>query len=73
MVAEILVASVACIGTVIGSGLGVVASNKLVSFRLDQLEKRVEDLCSLVGRVAIIEHDTASLQRKIEDLEEQST
>lgn len=67
---EIIVAVVACIGTVIGSGLGVLASNKLVTFRLEQLEKKVEKHNCLVERVTVVERDIKTAFNKIEFVEE---
>jgi hypothetical protein len=61
MSSELIVAAVACFGTVVGSGLGIVASSRLVSFRLEQLEKMVEKLGALVERVAVVERDLKTI------------
>jgi predicted ester cyclase len=54
---EVIVAILSLVGTLAGSFMGVYVSGKLVNFRLDALEKRVEKLCQLTERVAVVEHD----------------
>jgi len=64
---EIWVAILALVGTLTGSLSGVLISNKLVNFRLDELEKRVEKLFLLSERVAIIERDVKSISGEVKD------
>jgi len=40
--AEVVVAVISGLGTLLGSMIGVIASNKLVQYRLQELEKKVE-------------------------------
>ena len=42
---EILIALFSLLGTLVGSGGGILVSNKLVNYRLDQLEKKVDKYC----------------------------
>lgn len=65
----VIVAIFGCLGTIIGSGLGVVASSKLTNFRLQQLEKKVEKhncvierTFKLEGQVTEIFHDMKELK-----------
>ena len=37
---EVLIALLSLLGTFIGAGGGVLVSNKLINYRLDQLEKK---------------------------------
>ncbi len=67
MSTEIWVAILALVGTLTGSLSGVLISNKLVNFRLDELEKRVEKLFLLSERVAIIERDVKSISGEVKD------
>ena len=60
MHAELLVALLSLLGTLIGSVSGIVIANKLVNFRLDALERKVESLCRLAERVAVVEHEVKS-------------
>lgn len=59
MTGEILVATLSFIGTCIGSWGGL----KLMSYRIEQLEKRVEKHNSVIERVF-------KLEQKVSDLED---
>lgn len=59
MIGEILVAILSFIGTCIGSWGGL----KLMSYRIEQLEKRVEKHNSVIERVF-------KLEQKVSDLED---
>jgi tetrahydromethanopterin S-methyltransferase subunit G len=66
---EILVALLALAGTLIGSFTGILVANKLVNFRLEQLEKKVEKHNNLVERIAMAENDIKIINHRIDDLE----
>ena len=51
MVSEIAVAICSLIGTVIGSIAGILASNKLTNYRIEQLEKKVDKHNSIIERM----------------------
>jgi hypothetical protein len=68
---EIVVAGLACVGTVLGSLFGVLASNKLVVYRLEQLERKVSVHNNLVERMTIVERDLAATDRNIEGIRRQ--
>ena len=56
------------LGTVVGSLLGVVASNKVWQYRLAQLEQKVEKHNNLVERTYKLEGRMDAADREIEDL-----
>jgi len=65
----IIVAIIGCLGSVLGSLLGVIATSKLTQYRLSQLEEKVnkhnnvvERTYSLEGRVTELEHDVKDLK-----------
>lgn len=69
MNSTIIVALVSFAGTVIGTIGGIIASNKLVTYRLEQLEKKVdlhnnavERLFKVEGKVSEMDHDIADLK-----------
>ena len=64
----IIVAALAMIGTILGSWMGVRESNKMVNFRLDALEKKVEKHNNIVERTAILERDLKTAYRLIEEI-----
>lgn len=72
----IIVAILSLVGTLGGSLLGILASNKLVMYRIEQLEKKVEKHNNVLERVYILEKDDAVIKEdlkvvnhRIEDLE----
>lgn len=64
----VIVACLSLLGTVIGSGLGVIASNKLVQYRLEQLEKKVQAHNNLVERTYKIEGHLEECMHDIKEL-----
>lgn len=73
----IIVALLSLAGTLAGSLLGILAANKLVIYRIEQLEKKVEKHNQVVERVyslerseAVIEEEIKVANHRIDDLEE---
>ena len=67
---EIAVALLALLGTLGGSFFGVLASNKLTNFRIEELEKKVEKHNNLVERMALVEASTKSAHKRLDELHE---
>jgi hypothetical protein len=65
---ELLVALLALAGTLAGSFSGILVANKLVNYRLEQLEKKVEKHNNLIERVAMAENEIKIINHKIDDL-----
>ena len=72
----IIVAILSLIGTLAGSLLGIVAANKLVIYRIEQLEKKVEKHNNVLERVydlekseAVIKEEITVANHRIDDLE----
>lgn len=68
MDSEIIVAIISGIGTLLGSGLGVLAANKLVTFRLERLERKQDIHNGVIERVYKIEGQITEIQHDIKDL-----
>lgn len=73
---SIIVALVSLAGTLGGSFLGVVAANKLTTYRIEQLEKKVDKHNQVVERVyllekrdAVEEEEIKVINHRIDDLE----
>jgi tetrahydromethanopterin S-methyltransferase subunit G len=66
---ELWVAILALAGTLIGSFSGILVANKLVNFRLEQLEKKVEKHNSIIERIAMAENEIKIISHRIEDVE----
>lgn len=68
MSSEIVVALLGLIGTLAGSFLGVLASQKLTQFRLVKLEEKVAQHNNLIERTYILEGQVAECIHDIKDL-----
>ena len=62
---SVIVAVISGICTLLGSGLGVIASGKLTSYRIEQLEKRVDQHNHLVERMYALEDRMNILDEKV--------
>lgn len=65
MSSEIIVAACSLIGTAIGSFSGM----RLMSYRIEQLERKVDKHNNFAERVPILEEKIAVANHRIEDLE----
>lgn len=65
MVSEIIVAGFSLIGTFIGSFSGM----RLMSYRIEQLEKKVDKHNNFAERVPILEEQIKVVNHRITDLE----
>ena len=70
MDSTVIVAAVSCLGTVIGSMFGVIASSNKTIYRIEQLEKKVEKHNGMVERMIQAEDKIKSHQYQINDLKE---
>ena len=67
---EIVVALLSLIGTLAGSLIGVLASNKLTNYRIEQLEDKVAKHNSLVERTYKLEGAMTEVQHDIRDMKQ---
>ena len=67
---EIIVALISLVGTLAGSLLGVLASNKLTTYRIEQLEAKVAKHNQLVERTYKLEGEMQEVQHDIRDLKQ---
>ena len=61
----IIVAGLSMIGTLLGTFGGIMTSQKLISYRIEQLEKKVEKHNNVVERVFRLEDNAQLLDEKI--------
>lgn len=66
----VIVAILSLIGTLLGTLGGIWASNKLVVYRLEQLEKKVEKHNSVIDRMYKLETRVAVDEEEIDHLKE---
>lgn len=70
MTETLVVAILSLIGTLVGSLGGILASNRLVVYRIQQLELKVEKHNSVIERVYKLEKEEAVINEEIEHLKE---
>lgn len=73
----IIVAILSLFGTLVGSFSGIITANKLVNYRLQQLEKKVEKHNQVIERVyklekheAVLDEEMRVANHRIDDLED---
>ena len=73
----IIVAILSLVGTLGGSLIGILTANKLTTYRIEQLEKKVEKHNNVIERVynlekneAVMEEEIKVANHRIDDLEE---
>lgn len=76
MTAEMIVAILSGVGTLLGSICGVLASNRLTTYRIKQLEEKVDKHNQVIDRVyqlerqgAVVDEEIKVVNHRIKDLE----
>ena len=71
----VMVAVISLIGTVTGSITGVMVSNKLSNYRIEQLEKKLDKYAdnqdALKERLVIVEEKSKSAHHRLDDIVDQ--
>lgn len=70
MTPEIVVALLSLLGTAVGSLAGVITSNKLVMYRIEQLEKKVEKHNGLIEKTYQLESDISVIKTELHEIKE---
>ena len=68
---EIIVAAIALIGTAVGSLGGILAANRLTTYRIEQLEKKVDKHNSVVERITVVEVKLSEQQEDLSRMREE--
>lgn len=72
---SIVVAFISLIGTVVGSGAGILVSNRLTTYRIEQLEKKIDKYANnedeLRERLVVVEQSAKQAHHRIDDIAEQ--
>ncbi len=64
----VIVALLSLLGTGVGAFAGILTANRLTNYRLEQLEKKVDKHNSVIERVAVLERDSKTAFRRLDDL-----
>ena len=70
MSSEILIALLSFAGTCLGSITAVLTANKLVNYRISELEKKVDKHNQVLDRVAVNEADMETLRQVVKEYKE---
>lgn len=68
MKAEIMVAVISFFGTLIGTLGGIVASSRITAYRIEQLEKKVEEHNQFARRMPVVEKEVQHIYHEIDEL-----
>jgi hypothetical protein len=68
MTETIIVAAISLVGTLAGSLGGILAASKLTTYRIEQLEKKVQAHNNLIDRMYKVEMREEVLEEEIEHL-----
>lgn len=64
----VIVGLLALFGTLAGTFSGIITSNKLVSYRLERLEEKVNKHNQVVERTFVLEGQVSELQHDVRDM-----
>ena len=67
-----MISLVSMLGTVIGTFRGILTSSKLTSFRIEQLENKVDKHNNFASRMPVIEEQIKVINHRIDDLEREA-
>ena len=70
MDSTIIVALISLVGTLGGSLGGILVSSKLTAYRIEQLEKKVEEHNNFARRMPVIEEQIKEIANRVDDLED---
>lgn len=68
MDSSIISALIALGGSLLGTLGGIMVSNKLTAYRLEQLEKKVDKHNNVLERVALMEQNEKTIWRRVDEL-----
>lgn len=66
----IIVAVLSFLGTTIGSLIGILQSNKLTNYKIEELQKKVEKHNSVIERTTILEEKVSEIEDNIREIKE---
>lgn len=71
MSTEVLVAVLSLVGTAVGSIAGILAANRLSNYRIQQLEKKVDEHNNYARRLPVVEEEIKELNRRMNIVEKE--
>jgi hypothetical protein len=68
MPTEVIVAIVTFLGTCVGTLGGILVTNKIITYRIEQLEKKVDKHNNVIERMTIAEKDIEFLKCEVSEI-----
>ena len=72
MSSDLIIAILSCLGTIAGSITGILVSNRLSNYRIEQLEKKIDkyanNMDEIKERLIIVEQSTKSAHNRLDDV-----
>jgi hypothetical protein len=68
MPTEVIVAIVTFLGTCVGTLGGILVTNKIITYRIEQLEKKVDKHNNVIERMTIAEKDIQFLKEEMTEI-----
>ena len=68
MTDAIIIAVLSLLGTCIGSIAGIMTANRLVNFRIESLEKKMDKHNGILERFVILERDEETQWKRIDEM-----
>lgn len=67
MNSSVIVGLFALIGTIFGSLMGTLSMSKMLSYRIDLLESKMDKLSNLLERMTLVEHKIKDIDNYVKD------
>lgn len=64
----VIVAIISLLGTMFGSIAGIMRANNLVTYRLSELEKKMDKYNNIIERVSLLEQDSTTQWKRLDEL-----
>ncbi len=64
-----IIAIISLVGTLVGSGGGVLVANKLSNYRIQQLEIKVDKHNNFANRLPVVEEKLKVINHRLDDIE----
>lgn len=69
---NVLISLIALCGSGLGTLCGIILSNKLTNYRIEQLEKKMDKHNTIIERTFVLEGDIKMVKQEINDIKERA-
>lgn len=68
MATEVLIGLITFLGTCVGTLGGILVTNKLTTYRIEQLEKKVDKHNNVIERMTLVERDIKYVKEDVSEI-----